>query len=54
MNGTWDSVSTPYDNRGPVSINYLLSNFVPTNGGLTSWTSSYLNLVPFRSVMLQS
>jgi hypothetical protein len=54
VNGTWDSVSTPYDNRDPVSINYLLSNFVPTNGGLTSWTSSYLNLVPFRSVMLQS
>ena len=30
----------------------MLSNFVPTNGGLTAWTSSYLNLVPFRSVML--
>jgi hypothetical protein len=52
VNGQWDSVSAPYDNRDPVSINYLLSNFVPTNGGLTTWTSSYLNLVPFRSVML--
>ena len=52
VNGQWDSVSAPYDNRDPVSITYLLSNFVPTNGGLTAWTSSYLNLVPFRSVML--
>ena len=52
VNGLWDSVSAPYDNRDPVSINYLLSNYVPTNGGLTAWTSSYLNLVPFRSVML--
>ena len=45
-------VCAPYDNRDPVSIKYLLSNYVPTNGGLTAWTSSYLNLVPFRSVML--
>ena len=52
MNGQWDSVGVPYDNRDPVSINYLLSNYVPTTGGLTTWTSSYLNLVPFRSVML--
>ena len=52
VNGTWDSVSAPYDNRDPVSINYLLSNYVPTTGGLTTWTSSYLNLVPFRSVMI--
>ena len=36
-------MSAPYDNRDPVSINYLLSNYVPTNGGLTAWTSSYLN-----------
>ena len=51
VNGQWDSVSAPYDNRDPVSINYLLSNFVPSNP-LTTWVSSYLNLVPFRSVML--
>ena len=51
VNGTWDSVSAPYDNRDPVSINYLLSNFVPSNP-LTTWVSSYLNLVPFRSVLL--
>ena len=52
VNGQWDSVSAPYDNRNVVSINYLLSNYVPTTGGLTTWTSSYLNLVPFRSVMI--
>ena len=52
VNGQWDGVSVPYDNRDPVSINYLLNNFVPTNGGLTTRTSSYLNLVPFRNVML--
>ena len=51
VNGLWDSVSAPYDNRDPVSINYLLSNYVPSNP-LIIWTSSYLNLVPFRSVML--
>ena len=52
VNGTWSTVSAPYDNRNPLSINYLLSNFVATNGGLEDWTSSYLNLVPFRSVMI--
>ena len=52
VNNTWNTTQASYDNSNPVSINYLLSNFVPTNGGLTTWTSSYLNLVPFRSVML--
>ena len=52
VGGTWDNVNAPYNNNDPVSINYLLSNFVATNGGLTVWTSSYLNLVPFRSVMI--
>ena len=52
VGGTWDVGSAPYNSNDPVSINYLLSNFVATNGGLTVWTSSYLNLVPFRSVML--
>ena len=52
VNGQWNSVSAPYDNRDPLSINYLISNYVPTTGGLTTWTSSYLNLVPFRSVMI--
>ena len=52
VNNTWNTTQASYDNSNPVSINYLLSNFVPTNGGSTTWTSSYLNLVPFRSVML--
>ena len=52
VGGTWNVGSAPYNSKDPVSINYLLSNFVATNGGLTTWTSSYLNLVPFRSVML--
>ena len=52
VNGVWDTGTAPYDNRDPVSINYLLSNYVPTNNGLSTWTSSYLNLVPFRSVMI--
>ena len=52
VNGQWNTTQANYDNRNPVSINYFLSNFVATNGGLTVWTSSYLNLVPFRSVMI--
>ena len=52
VGGSWDVGSAPYNSKDPVSINYLLSNFVATNRGLTTWTSSYLNLVPFRSVML--
>ena len=50
VNNVWTTPS--YNNRDPVSINYLLSNYVATNGGLSTWTSSYLNLVPFRSVMI--
>ena len=53
VNGIWDSVSAPYDSRKTVSINYLLSNFVPTNP-IATWTSSYLNLVPFRYVFITS
>jgi hypothetical protein len=49
VNSTWDTGSTPYDNRNPVSMNYLLSNYVATSP-LSVWTSSYLNLVPFRAV----
>ena len=51
VNSTWDTGSTPYDNRNPVSINYLLSNYVATSP-LSVWTSSYLNLVPFRAVYI--
>ena len=53
VDGIWDSVSAPYDNRKPVSINYLLSNFVPTSP-IAVWTSSYLNLVPFRYIFITS
>ena len=53
VNGVWDTDSSSYDNRKPVSINYLLSNFVPTNP-IATWTSSYLNLIPFRYVFITS
>ena len=53
VNGIWDNVSVPYDNRNPISINYLLSNFVPTSP-IVVWTSSYLNLVPFRYMFITS
>ena len=53
VDGIWDSVSAPYDNRKPVSINYLLSNFVPTSP-IVVWTSSYLNLIPFRYIFITS
>ena len=53
VNGIWDNVSASYNNRKPLSINYLLSNFVPTNP-IATWTSSYLNLVPFRYVFITS
>ena len=53
VNGTWNTTQANYDNRNPTSINYLLSNYVPTSP-LTTWTSSYLNLVPFRAVYINS
>ena len=53
VNGVWDTGQSNYDNRKPVSINNLLSNFVPTNP-IATWTSSYLNLVPFRYVFITS
>ena len=53
VGGVWDTGQSNYDTRNIVSINYLLSNFVPTNPIATS-TSSYLNLVPFRVVYISS
>ena len=53
VNDVWDTDSSSYDNRKPVSINYLLRNFVPTNP-IATWTSSYLNLIPFRYVFITS
>ena len=52
VNNTWDTVSASYDSNNPLSKNYLLSIYVPSNP-LTVWTSSYLNLVPFRYVFNQ-
>ena len=51
VNSSWDRGQLEYDNTNPLAINYLLSNYVPTSL-LTTWTSSYLNLVPFRAVFL--
>ena len=53
VNGVWDTGQSSYDNRNPVSINYLLSNFVATSPIATS-TSSYLKLVPFRYIFITS
>jgi hypothetical protein len=53
VGGSWDNVSAPYNSSNPVSINYLLSNFVPSSP-LTTWTSSYLNLIPFRYLFITS
>ena len=53
VNSSWNTTQANYDNRNPKSINYLLSNYVPSSP-LTVWTSSYLNLVPFRAVYINS
>ena len=53
VNDQWNTSQANYDNRNPVSINYLLSNYVATSP-LSVWTSSYLNLVPFRAVYINS
>jgi hypothetical protein len=53
VDGQWNATQANYDNRNPVSINYLLSNYVETSP-LSVWTSSDLNLVPFRAVYINS
>ena len=53
VGGVWDTGSVSYDSKKTVSINYLLSNFVPSSP-LTTWTSSYLNLIPFRYIFITS
>ena len=53
VNGTWNTTQANYDSNNPLSINYLLSNYVPSNP-LTVWNSSYLNLVPFRYIFISS
>ena len=54
VNNTWNRGDADYNSTVPLSINYLLSNYVETNGGLSVWTSSYLNLIPFRALYLNS
>ena len=53
VNNTWNATQSNYDSSNPLSINYLLSNFVATSP-IATWTSSYLNLVPFRAVYINS
>ena len=44
VNNTWNTTQSNYNSSNPLSINYLLSNYISTSP-LTTWTSSYLNLV---------
>ena len=53
VNNQWNATQSNYDSSNPLSINYLLSNYISTSP-LTTWTSSYLNLVPFRAVYINS
>ena len=53
LNNTWNTTQENYDSSKPLSTNYLLSNYVATSP-LTTWTSSYLNLVPFRAIYINS
>ena len=53
VGGVWDTGAVSYNSKKPLSINYLLSNFVPSSP-LTVWTSSYLNLIPFRYIFITS
>ena len=53
VGNSWNTTQANYNNNNPLSINYLLSNYVSSNP-LSVWTSSYLNLVPFRYVFISS
>ena len=53
VNNQWNTTQANYDSSNPLSINYLLSNYVATSP-IATWTSSYLNLVPFRAVYINS
>ena len=53
VNNTWNTTQSNYDSSNPLSINYLLSNYVATSP-IATWTSSCLNLVPFRAVYINS
>ena len=53
VGNTWNTTQANYDSNNILSINYLLSNYVASSP-LTVWTSSYLNLVPFRYLFISS
>ena len=53
VNNTWNTTQANYDSNNILSINYLLSNYIPSSP-LTVWNSSYLNLVPFRYLFISS
>ena len=53
VGNTWNTTHANYDSNNILSINYLLSNYVASSP-LTVWSSSYLNLVPFRYVFISS
>ena len=53
VNNQWNTTQSNYDSSNALSINYLLSNYVATSP-IATWTSSYLNLVPFRAVYINS
>ena len=53
VNNIWNTTRANYNSSNPLSINYLLSNYVATSP-ITTWTSSYLNLVPFRAVYINN
>ena len=53
VNNQWNTTQENYDSSNPLSINYLLSNYVATSP-IATWTSSYLNLIPFRAVYINS
>ena len=53
VNNQWNTTQANYDSSNPLSINYLLSNYVATSP-IATWVSSYLNLVPFRAIYINS
>ena len=53
VGGAWNTTQANYNSNDPLSINYLLRNYIASSP-LTVWTSSYLNLVPFRYLFISS
>ena len=53
VGNTWNTTQASYDSKNILSINYLLSNYVPSNP-LTVWNFSFLNLVPFPYLFMSS